>query len=121
MPEAPRERPEGSDVLQVLRGHVKARPRAIVDALAAKLDPGPEAESLFTADTGAGLVISQGGWWYRAEYRVVPDATGSHLEYTLLNIAGRAHRLGRFTGRKVVKEGPAAFARLLAELRAELE
>lgn len=91
------------------------------EAIAARLDPGPDAESYFTADSAAWLVISQGGWWYRAEYRVVPDGNGSHVEHTLLNVAERAHRLGRFTGRKVIAGAPAAFTRLISELRAELE
>ena len=76
---------------------------------------------MFTADPSAWLVISQGGWWYRGEYRVVPDATGSNLEHTLLNVAETAHRLGRLTGRKVIKAAPADFDRLVTELRAELE
>lgn len=121
MPEAPRARPEHAEVLHEFRAHVRARPRAVFDALAARMDPGPDAESLFTADPSAWLVISQGGWWYRAEYRVVPDETGSNLEHALLNVAETAHRLGRFTGRKVIEAAPAAFQRLVRELRAELE
>lgn len=121
MAEAPRTRPEHSTVLHILRGHVKARPRAVFEAIAGKLDPGPEAGSFFTADSSAWLVIAQGGWWYRAEYRIVPDENGSHVEHTLLNVAERARRLGRFTGRKEIDAAPAAFERLLAELRAELE
>lgn len=121
MPEAPRLRPEHAEVLHDFRAHLRARPRAVFDAIAARMDPGPDAASMFTADPSAWLVISQGGWWYRAEYRVVPDETGSNLEFTLLNVAETAHRLGRFTGRKVVEAAPAAFDRLVAELRAELE
>ncbi|HEY9498677.1 MAG TPA: hypothetical protein VIQ78_06615 [Terrimesophilobacter sp.] len=121
MAEAPRIRPESATVLHVLRGYVRARPKAVFEAIAARLDPGPDAESYFTADSAAWLVISQGGWWYRAEYRVVPDGNGSHVEHTLLNVAERAHRLGRFTGRKVIAGAPAAFTRLISELRAELE
>ena len=121
MPEAPRLRPEHAEVLLELRGYVRARPRAVFDSLAERLDPGPDAESMFTADPAGWLVVSQGGWWYRAEYRVVPDAEGSHLEHTLLNVAERARRLGRFTGRKVVASAPKDFERLVAGLRAELE
>ncbi len=121
MPEAPRTRPEHAEVLHEFRAHLRARPRAVFDAIAARMDPGPDAESLFTADPSAWLVISQGGWWYRAEYRVVPDETGSNLEHALLNVAETAHRLGRFTGRKVIEAAPAAFQRLVRELRAELE
>ena len=121
MAEAPRARPESATVLLEFRGHLTARPKAVFEAIAARMDPGPDAESYFTADPSAWLVISQGGWWYRAEYRVVPDESGSHLEHTLLNVAENGHRLGRFTGRKVIEAAPAAFERLLAELRAELE
>lgn len=121
MAEASRVRPASASVLHVLRGHVKARPKPVFEAIAARLDPGPEAQSYFTADSAAGLVISQGGWWYRGEYRIIPDGNGSHVEHTLLNVAERAHRLGKLAGRKVISGAPAAFERLLAELRADLE
>lgn len=91
------------------------------DALAARFDPGEGAESYFTADAAAGLLIVQGGWWYRAEYRVIPDDLGSRVEHVLLNIAETGRRLGRFSGRRVIEEAPAEFARLLTSLRAELE
>lgn len=121
MPDASRDRPEHAEVLHVLRGHVRARPRAVFDAIASRLDPGPEAHSHFVADSAAFLVVSEGGWWYRAEYRVIPDGSGSHVEHTLLNIAAHGAKLGRFTGRKVINSAPARFERLMAELRAELQ
>lgn len=108
-------------MLHELRGHLRVRPRPVFDAIAARFDPGEEAQSLFSADPAAWLVIVQGGWWYRAEYRVVPDDTGSHLEHTLLNVAETGRRLGRFAGRKVIEAAPAEFERLLSSLRAELE
>jgi hypothetical protein len=119
--EAPRARPEHGVVLHEARGHLRARPRAVFDAIAARFDPGEGAQSMFTADPAAWLVIVQGGWWYRAEYRVVPDDTGSHLEHTLVNVAETARRLGRSTGRKVGESAPAEFERLRASRRAELE
>jgi hypothetical protein len=108
-------------VLHAFHAHLRARPKAVFEAIVAREDPGPDAQSMFTADPGAWLVISQGGWWYRSEYRVIPDETGSNLEHTLLNVAETAHRLGRFTARKVIQAAPAAFDRLVRELRAELE
>lgn len=121
MPEASRRRPEHAEVLHVLRGHVRARPRAVFDAIASRIDPGPDAKSHYIADPAAGLVVSEGGWWYRAEYRVIPDESGSHVEHTLLNVAAHGARLGRFTARKLINSAPERFERLLAELRAELQ
>ncbi|MEO7147555.1 MAG: hypothetical protein ABIW81_04275 [Terrimesophilobacter sp.] len=121
MPEASRTRPAYAEVLHVLRGQVSARPRSVFEAIAARVDPGPGAESHFLADSAAFLVVTQGGWWYRAEYRVIPGEHGSHVEHTLLNVAQHGARLGRFTGRKVINGTPAAFERLLSELRAELQ
>lgn len=108
-------------MLYELRGHIRARPRAVFDAIAARFDPGAGAHSYFTADHAAGLVIVQGGWWYRAEYRVIPGDTGSSVEHTLLNVAETARSLGRFTGRRVIDAAPSDFDRLITSLRAELE
>src|SRR5690606_34024482 len=121
MPEAPRERPQNHTLLRSLSGHVKARPQDVYEAIAKRMDPGPGAGSHFTADARAYFVIVQGGWWYRGEYRVVPDDHGSYVEHSIVNVAQRAHRLGRWTGRKVIAEAPAEFERLLRELRLELE
>ena len=120
MPEAPRRRPDDSVVLLALSGHLKARPRAVFEALDARVRPEDTSRSLYTADPNAFLIITQGGWWYRGEYRVVPDERGSNVEHTLLNIA-RARRMGRFTGRKVIEAAPAEFERMLRQLRLSLE
>ena len=85
------------------------------------MDPGPGSGSYFTADARAYLVIAQGGWWYRGEYRVVPDDHGSHVEHAIVNVAQRAHRFGAFTGRKVIAQAPVEFEKLLRQLRIELE
>lgn len=121
MPEAPRERPANYTLLHSFSGHIKARPQAVFEALARNLDPGPGSSSYFTADARAYLVIAQGGWWYRGEYRVVPDDHGSHIEHAVLNVAQRAHRLGAFTGRKEIERAPIEFEKLLRRLRLELE
>jgi hypothetical protein len=121
MPEAPRVRPEYAQSLHELRAHIRARPKPIFDALAERFNPGEGAQSLFTADSGAWLVIVQGGWWYRAEYRVVPDDFGSLVEYSLLNVSETGKHLARRISRKVVEAAPADFDRLITSLRAELE
>lgn len=108
-------------VLHDLHSHIRARPRAVFDAIASRFDPGDDAQSYFTADAAAWLVIVQGGWWYRAEYRVVPDHTGSRLEHVLLNIGKPGKRLSRAAVRGVIEPAPAEFDRLVTSLRAELE
>jgi hypothetical protein len=120
MPEAPRRRPDNATVLGSFQGHVKARPSAVFDALVQRLRPAGE-RGLFTADPVASLVIVQGGWWYRAELRVVPDDTGSRVEETIVNVAQRAHWAGPVVGRRVLAAAPAAFERLVTRLRQQLE
>jgi hypothetical protein len=120
MPEAPRARPEDAVSLHAFSAHVRARPKPIFDALDRRFRPVDESGSLYTADPAAFLIIAQGGWWYRGEYRIVPDEHGSNVEHTMLNIA-RQRRLGRFTGRRVIEDAPAQFDRLIKELRLELE
>ncbi|MEO7349384.1 MAG: hypothetical protein ABIW32_05960 [Terrimesophilobacter sp.] len=121
MPEAPRERPHESVVLHDLHSHIRARPRAVFDSLKERFDPGESAQSFFTADAAAWLVIVQGGWWYRAEYRIIPDDFGSRIEHVLLNVAGSSRGLGRLAGRRLIESAPAEFERLITSLRAELE
>jgi hypothetical protein len=108
-------------VLRSFRGHVRARPVAVFEALAERLRPATDARCYFTADATASLIIVQGGWWYRAEYRIVPDDTGSRVEQTLLNVAERARWAGPLIGRKKVATAPSGFDRLLKELRESLE
>jgi hypothetical protein len=121
MPEAPRSRPANYVVLHTLHGHVRSRPAPVFAALDARFRPSDSSGSLYRADPGAFFIVAQGGWWYRAEYRVVPDECGSHVEQVILNIAQTARTLGRFTARRVVERAPGAFQTLLRQLRLELE
>lgn len=121
MAEAPHERPEGSIVLARFESHVAARPQPVFEAVARILNPGDDARSDFLADPRRSLIVAQGGWWYRAEYRVVPDDEGSHVEHCLVNTSGRENRFGRPVGHKLVEKAPEEFHRLIARLRQELE
>lgn len=121
MPEAPRTRPEKHVVLHSLDAHIRARPRAIFEAIDARLNPGPLAASAYLADPAAFLIVAQGGWWYRAEYRIIADESGSHLEHSLINVAQRGEKLAVASGRRIIASAPLAFHDLVKSLRAELE
>lgn len=121
MAEAPRDRPDGSLVLARLNAHIEARPRPVFDAIARILNPGENARSDYLADPARSLVVAQGGSWYRAEYRIVPDDKGSNVEHVLVNTSGRETRFGKPVGHKHVLAAPAEFATLIAQLRDELE
>lgn len=121
MPEAPRSRPEKHVVLHTLAAHIRARPRAIFEALDSRLNPGAGAVSAYLADANAFFIVAQGGWWYRVEYRVVADDNGSNLEHVVLNVAQRGDKFAQAAGRRVVASAPLAFHDLVKSLRAELE
>jgi hypothetical protein len=121
MPEAPRRRPEPHSVLVTLNGHVRARPHDVFEAIARRHDPGADASSVFSADPRAHLVITQGGRWYRGEYRVIADDHGSHVHHVIVNVSKSQRSPGRFTGRAVVDRAPKEFERMLRQLRLELE
>ena len=107
-------------MLHSLAGHVRARPKAVFDALDARFRPDPGSETLYFADSTAFLIVEQAGRWYRGEYRIVPDQHGSHIEHTMLNLTPDK-RLGRLTARRIVADAPAQFERLVRQLRLELE
>lgn len=121
MLEAPRKRPEDAVILHEFRSHLRVRPRPVFDAIATRFDPGENAQSLYTEDSSAWVVIVQGGHWYRAEYRVIPDDVGSTVEYALVSVAKNPKRLARRVNRRVIEAAPAEFDRLMSSLRAELE
>src|SRR6185312_16662242 len=102
MPEAPRKRPAKHTVVGSFRAHLRARPSAVFGALDARMRPREGSTSLYAADPVAFFIIAQGGWWYRGEYRMVPDETGSNLEYVIVNVAQRARMLSRLTSRRVL-------------------
>jgi hypothetical protein len=95
---------------------VTGPPDAVFAALRTRLDGG---DAHFAADPDARLIVQQGDWWYRGEYRVLPDpggTDGSRVEYEIVNVAPKAHWMGPIAGRDVLRASPAAFAALLGEL-----
>ena len=120
VPRAPLERPGHGTVLRTLVGTIAAPPGAVFDAVLQRVRPTqPEGGNLST-DPITRLIVVQGGWWYRGEYRVTADPDGSRLELTLVNVAQPAHWAGPLTGRAVLRGTPAAFERLVAEIGRDL-
>jgi hypothetical protein len=120
MTDAPLDQPARHTVLRSFAGHLEAGPDAVYARLVAWLAPGDETGGHFLADPARRLVVVQGDWWYRGEYRVLPEGTGSRVEHEIINVAQFAHWAGAWTAGSVVRAAPAAFQRLLTELETEL-
>ena len=110
------ERPPKHTELRAYAGTVAGAPDEIFARLRARLEGG---QGHFAADPVTRLIVQQGDWWYRGEYRVLPDGAGSRVEYEIVNVAQTAHLLAPLTGRDVLRASPTAFAQLLGELEDE--
>ena len=107
------ERPPKHTELRAYAGVVSGSPDAVFASLRARLEGG---DGHFAADPATRRFVQQGDWWYRGEYRVLPDGAGSRVEYEIVNVAQTAHVLAPLTGRDVLRASPTAFAKLLGEL-----
>lgn len=99
---APRDRPARHTVLREFTREVDTAPETLLAAL-----PGTRYDS---------LVVVQGDWWYRGEYRVVPAAHGSRVTLTIVNVAQQAHWSAPLAGRRELRDAERAFADLLASI-----
>jgi hypothetical protein len=111
-------RPARSTVLREHQSVIEAPLSAVLARLAAVVDPGEQ--SSFAVDETAGLVVVQGGWWYRAEYRVAADPAGTRVTLTILNVAQPAHWAGPITGRAALRSSAQDFGAVIAAVRAAL-
>jgi len=102
MADAPKERPAKHTVLREFEGTVAAPPETVLAAL-----PGTRYGS---------MVIEQGEWWYRAEYRVTAAGHGSRVELTIVNVAQSAHWAAPIAGRNELRWAERAFTELLRSL-----
>ena len=134
MPSPSPDRPAKHTVLRSFAGHLEGAPDAVFRALA---------ERLGRADANAGdghvlvdhanrAVIVQGDWWYRAEYRVLPEPAepdsesdadpesgsepGTLVEFEIVNVAPTWHWAGPLAGRAVIRDAPHTFQALLTDL-----
>jgi hypothetical protein len=121
MPVAPRDRPEKHSVLHTFTVYVRATPDAVFRAVATRVDPAQTASLDMLTDTEGLVIVVQGTWWYRGEYRVVGDSAGSTLEYVVVNVAQRGERAALLAARRSITTAPLAFHELVKSLRAELE
>ena len=112
------DRPARSTVLREHQSVVDAPVADVFAALATALDTGHE--STFAADESRGLIVVQGGWWYRAEYRVSADPAGTRIAFSLLNVATPAHWAGPITGRAAVRSAAQDFGALMDRVRSAL-
>jgi hypothetical protein len=121
MAEAIRDRPAVATVLRSLTDFVSADEDAVFSALAKRLEPEVGAASFSLVDPVKRIIVVQGDWWYRGEWRVSRDPAGSDIEYDLVNVARRAHWAGKLTGRRVSRDARATFGDLVESIRAEVE
>ncbi len=112
------ERPPGAVVELEFTGRVEAEPARVFAVLVSRVDP--DDMSHVIADTATRTVVVQGGYWYRAEYRVVPGEGGAKVTGTIVNVAPGSRLLGWLTGRSVLRVAPREFQSLLAEVSALL-
>ena len=100
METAPRDRPSKHTVLREFTRDVTEPPERVLAAL-----PGTRYDD---------LVVEQGDWWYRAEYRVEPLASGSRVGLTIVNVAQQLHWSAPLAGRRELADAERAFDALLA-------
>jgi len=108
-------------VLRSFAGHLDADPDAAFARLAAELAAGDEAAGHVQADPARRLVVVEGDWWYRGEYRVLPEDSGALVQYEIINVAQVARWAARWTARPVLSAAPGAFGRLLTTIQAAVD
>jgi hypothetical protein len=116
VPGAPLERPAQHTPLRSFAGTVPAAADRVFAELERRVRPGRPEGGSFSVDPVRRLVVVQGGWWYRGEWRVLAEGAGSRVEYEIVNVAPTAHWAGPVAGRAVLRGAPAAFDALMAEL-----
>lgn len=126
---APSTRPERHTVLRSFAGHLDAEPAAVFAALIERMQGAPGV----AINAAAHEIAQQGGWWYRGEYRVMAEpadhgadsgsgatASGTRLEYEIVNVAQNWHWAGPIAGRTVLADAPYGFHALLSDIDGEL-
>lgn len=128
-------RPQRHTVLRSFAGHLDAAPHEVFAALIERMQGAPG----IAVDAAGREIVQQGGWWYRGEYRVMAEpaehdaasqsgidsaaaaaASGTRLEFEIVNVAQSWHWAGPIAGRRVLAEAPYGFHALLSDVEAEL-
>ncbi len=141
---ASQSRPAQHTVLRSFAGHLEAAPQDVFAALVQRMTGAPGVT--VHANANAHEIVQHSGRWYRGEYRVMPEAndagadtavdvdvdadtdtdaatpaSGTRLEFEIVNVAQRWHRLAEFSGRAVLADAPYGFHALLSDVEAELD
>jgi hypothetical protein len=121
MTDAPPDLPGRHTILRSFAGHLEAGPDIVYQRLVAALTPASGGGARFHADPDRRFIVVQGGWWYRGEYRVLPeeqpgDEAGSIVRYEIINVARVMHWAGVWTAGSVLRAAPRAFQALLTGL-----
>jgi len=111
----PLTRPERHTLLRSYAAVIDAHPDATFAALVQRLVAANEGVRVAVDGEGRYAAV-QGGWWYRAEYRVLDDEGGSRIEHELFNVATPLHWAGALTGRAAIADSANAFRELLEAL-----
>ncbi|MEB0306076.1 hypothetical protein QN345_12250 [Cryobacterium sp. 10I1] len=120
-PEVSFELPPRHTVLRSFAGHLEAPPETVFGRLLAALMPAPSEgvatiNRHFRADPAERLIVVQGDWWYRGEYRVLAEEEGSLVQYEIINVAQAFHAAGALTARSELRAAPRAFQTLLTKV-----
>lgn len=115
------DRPPRHTLLRSFAGQIEADADAVYHCLLRLLEPTDQPAIIFATRPEERLIVVQGGWWYRGEWRVLPQEENSRIEYELVNVAQRAHWAGPVAGRSVIAGAPASFQALLSDIAEELE
>jgi hypothetical protein len=110
--------PERHTVLRSFAGHLDAAPTAVYPRLLRALEPRAGTGSRFLSDPAQRLIVVQDGWWYRGEYRVLEEGSGSVVQYEIINVAPVAHWAGTWAARSLLTASPRAFQALLTGIGA---
>jgi hypothetical protein len=121
MAEALRDRPHVATVLRSFSDFVSGDDDTVFAALSKRLAADVHAASFSLVDPVERLIVVQGDWWYRGEWRVTRDPAGSDIEYEILNVARRARWAGKLTGRRAIRDSSAVFSAVVESVRTEVE
>lgn len=105
-----------------LDGRTSAARDRLIDLIVERFRGMPGGTHELRVDRENGRVTYQGGWWYRGEYDVEPDESGSVVRYRVFNAATRARWAVPLANRFFVgfqDSQRAEFQRLLREAASE--
>jgi len=108
-------------VLRSFAGHLDADPATVFARLETALAAGDEVAGHVAIDRARSVVVVEGDWWYRGEYRVLPEETGALVQFEIFNAARVAHRVAGWAARSVLAAAPAAFGRLLTVVQSAID